>query len=319
MQQTKSAEKIDAPKPAKPGFLFRDKRLRNLHSYDTLTCIFVAVLGVLILFFHEGVKRWPLYVIGNFVFIGLLIWFINFVESKSSKILRFIRNTYPIVFYTFVFKEINEIMNVLFPFWLESHLIQWDLALFGTYPTVWLQQFHGPFLNELMAFAYGSYYLLFPLTAITLCFQKSKKLFRSFIFSLSFTLYTSYFAFLFLSARGPRETLKGIQTPPEITGIFGRMVDMVQANVAISGAAFPSAHVTAAWIILIYLYKYRPWLGWLNFPITVGLTFSTVYLGYHYAVDAISGFLIFFLVYPLGRFLEKKFDPQSVHLNSVSN
>jgi len=281
--------------------------LSHLRLVDIAIIMHLSAVAILLIFFHQGVENWPFFVLGNFAFIVGLIYYIQLADRKSSKILTFFRDCYPFFIFTFVFKEIALVINILFPFWLESHLINWDLIVFGTHPTVWVQQFYRPWLTELMAFSYWSYYILFPISGFTLYFQKDKSLYFSFVFRLSFTLLTCYFLYLFLGARGPHETLASLHLERDYVFIFDKFVKSIQDAASISGAAFPSSHVAAVWIVLIYMFRFKKWLGLALLPLTLALTVSVVYLQYHYAVDPIAGILIVCVTYPLAGILEKKF------------
>ena len=281
--------------------------LSQLRLVDIAIIIHLSAVAILLIFFHQGVENWPFFILGNFAFIVGLIYYIQLADRKSSKILTFFRDCYPFFIFTFVFKEIALVINILFPFWLESHLISWDLIVFGIHPTVWVQQFYRPWLTELMAFSYWSYYILFPVSGFTLYFQKDKSLYFSFVFRLSVTLLTCYFLYLFLGARGPHETLASLPLERDYVFIFDKFVKSIQDAASISGAAFPSSHVAAVWVVLIYLFRFKKWLGLTLLPLILVLTVSVVYLQYHYAVDPIAGILVVCITYPLAGILEKRF------------
>lgn len=281
--------------------------LSQLRLVDIAIIIHLSAVAILLIFFHQGVENWPFFILGNFAFIVGLIYYIQLADRKSSKILTFFRDCYPFFIFTFVFKEIALVINILFPFWLESHLISWDLIVFGIHPTVWVQQFYRPWLTELMAFSYWSYYILFPVSGFTLYFQKDKSLYFSFVFRLSVTLLTCYFLYLFLGARGPHETLASLHLERDYVFIFDKFVKSIQDAASISGAAFPSSHVAAVWVVLIYLFRFKKWLGLTLLPLILVLTVSVVYLQYHYAVDPIAGILVVCITYPLAGILEKRF------------
>ncbi|MFQ5675182.1 MAG: phosphatase PAP2 family protein [bacterium] len=158
-----------------------------------------------------------------------------------------------------------------------------------------------------MAFTYWSYYILFLIAGFTFYLRKDKTFYHSFVFALSLTLYICYFSYLFLGARGPHETLAFLHIEREHGYIFDRMVRAIQETAAISGAAFPSSHVAAMWILLIFAFKSKRLFGWIILPVILSLSFSVVYLQYHYAVDSIAGILLVGVTYPLARFIEKKF------------
>jgi len=275
---------------------------------DSLTFLYLAGMAVLLTFFHHGVAQWPLFVLAHVAVMVVIALVIQWAHRSQSKILHFIRDVYPLILFTFMFVEISKVINIFFPFWLEQHLIQWDLWLFGTHPTVWVESFYYPWLIEFMAFSYWSYYLFIPTTAILLYLRKDRSLFYSYIFKLSFTMYFCYFSYLFLTARGPQDTLGHLHMVRDTVGFFDAFVRTVQANADIHGAAFPSSHVAAVWIVLIYLFKYKRWVGYLSLPLVLSLTVSVVFLQYHYGIDPIAGALLVFVVYPLAAYVEKKLD-----------
>jgi membrane-associated phospholipid phosphatase len=281
--------------------------IHGLRLVDYLTLLFIAVIGTIILLCNARVEAWYYYVAAHAAVIVFLLVFINFADRHSSRVLKLCRDTYPLVLYTFMFIEISRLLNILFPFWLESYLLDWDLKLFGSYPTVWVQQFFRPWLSEYMAFSYWSYFIIFPICSILLYLRKDKTLLYSYVFSLSFTFYFCYFSYLFLCARGPHDTIAHLHVSREVAGFFDGMVQRMQEGVSISGAAFPSSHVAATWIVQIYLFRYKKWLGWAVLPLVLSLTVSVVYLQYHYAVDFIAGMLVVAIIYPLTCHLEKKY------------
>lgn len=280
---------------------------RPLRLIDYATCIYLGTLGLVLIFSHRGVSHWPLLSLGHFISISLLLYFIKYAEKNPLKILKFFRDCYPFFLYPFFFKEVNIIINIFFPFWLEPWLIKWDYFLFDSHPTVWIQKFYQPWLTEIMAFSYWSYYVLIPFGGFVLYLRKNKTLFHSFVFSLSLSLYICYFSFLFLTARGPHETLVYLHSERALVGFFDIFVKIIQDNASISGAAFPSSHVAAVWVVIIYLFKHKKIMGWLLLPLIISLSFSVVYMQYHYAVDSIAGIFLVCLTYPLGRYLENIF------------
>lgn len=293
-----------------PRFKYR----QVLHKYDLRSCLrlvdyatflYLGLLGFVLLFFHRGVGQWRVFALAHGMVIGFLIFFVKYVEEKPSKILTVIRDWYPLILYPFLFKEISIIINIFFPFWFEPWLIKWDYALMGSHPTVWLQQYYRPWLTEFMAFSYWSYYALIPLGGLALYLRKNKTLFRSFVFHLSLSLYICYFSFLFLTARGPHETLAYLHIDRATAGFFDYLVRTIQDQASVSGAAFPSSHVLAVWIVLIFVFKSKKWVGWALTPLVLSLSFSVVYMQYHYAVDSIAAIMLVCTTYPLARFLEK--------------
>ena len=296
--------------------LTRHPWLMHFRLVDYLTVAYIILVAALIFPFQNRVEYGTLFCLINITVAAFLVWFIHYSgEHPASRMLQILHSSYPLILYTFMFVEISRILTMFFPFWLEKHLIRWDLALFGVYPPVWVQQFFRPWLSEFMAFSYWSYYMMFPLCAVLLYCRKNKQLFHSYVFSLSLTFYACYLAYPFLNARGPHDTLSHLYITRATAGFFDGMVRNVQAGVSISGAAFPSSHVAAAWIVWIYLYKYKSIFGWLTLPLVLSLCVSIVYMQYHYAVDSIAGCIWVMLTYSLARYLERRIAPAAIPLS----
>lgn len=285
-------------------------RLWSLRLVDYLTIGYLGLVGLLIMLFGQRIPHWYLLILAHAGVIGLLLLLIRTADGHNSRILTFFRDAYPFFLYTLFFEEINLIVNIFFPFWLETWLITWDYTLFGTHPTVWVQKLFHPWLNEFMAFAYWSYYVTIPAAGVVLYLRKDRRLYHSYVFNLSLTLYLCYFSFLFLTARGPHETLAHLHIDRAVTGFFDTMVHSIQSHASVSGAAFPSSHVAAVWVVLVYMFRFKKYVGWLLTPLIISLSVSVVYMQYHYAVDSIAAIALVALTYPLGRVLERRFGTQ---------
>lgn len=277
---------------------------RQFRLLDISTFIYFCFVTLLVIWFHDRIANWHVYVLTHFVTLAAVVAYIKFAEKSGNTIIRLFRELYPLVLFTFTFKEVSLLLTALAAFWFETHLLAWDHALAGGYPTVLVQQYYRPWLTELMAFSYWAYYLIFPLTAVAILIRKEWGLLRSFSFHLASTMYACYLFYFFLPARGPQQTLAHLHLPREAAGFFDNMVLSIQGAASIAGNAFPSSHVAAVFIMLFFLFRLRRWLGWIVLPVVLALTVSTVYLQYHYVADAITGVLLAFLLYPPLRAIE---------------
>ncbi len=282
--------------------------LRRLRLVDFATLAYMALISIFLLVGHARVPGWYYFILAHLVTAAIVLGLIRLTELFPILPLRVLRDIYPMLLYTFFFKEISLIISIFFPFWLEVHLINWDIAIFGDHPAVWLKGFYRPWLTEFMAFSYWSYYLLFPTAWLVWYLRENKDVFHSLMFNLSLTMYTCYTLYLFLTARGPQQTLAFLHAPREAAGFFDSIVLGIQAAASITGAAFPSSHVAAVWVMLIFLFRFSRWLGLAFLPLIVALTISTVYLQYHYAVDALAGILMICFTYPAGVRVERWFN-----------
>jgi membrane-associated phospholipid phosphatase len=293
--------------------LARQPFLVHFRLVDYLTAGYLLLVALLILPFQHRIEHGLLFSGINLLAVFFLTCFVHYCgERPRSRVLRLLHSCYPMILYTFMFVQVSRIITIFFPFWLEDYLIRLDFALFDVYPPVWVQQYFHPWLSEFMAFSYWSYYIIFPLCAFLLYRNRDKQLFHSYVLCLSLTFYACYLSYPFLTARGPHHTLSNLYMYREFAGFFDAIVRNMQSGVAISGAAFPSSHVAATWVVWIYMYKYKKMYGWIVLPLVIALSLSVVYMQYHYAVDSIAGLFWFLLTYRLTLYLENYITPAGV-------
>jgi membrane-associated phospholipid phosphatase len=73
---------------------------------------------------------------------------------------------------------------------------------------------------------------------------------------------------------------------PALQGLVAPLNSLIQSD---KFAAFPSLHAAYAFVFLYFILKIRRGLGLVALPITIGILFSTLYLGQHYLIDLIGG------------------------------
>jgi membrane-associated phospholipid phosphatase len=271
-----------------------------LRPVDLATLSYLLLLSILILFFHHSVGGWGWYVLAHsgaaLVILGL-VW----VADGQHGWLDFLRHWYPALIFFPLFDEMNELVNIIFPFWASHWLIRLDHALFGVHPTVWFERVATPTLTELMAIFYLAYFLLIPVAALPLYLREKRREFDGLIFNTALAYYLSFIAFLIFPAVSPRVTLGYLQGGPLEGGFLLGILKWLQGFGGIHGGAFPSSHVAVAFAILLSARRYERRVFWILLPFVLGLAVSTIYCRYHYAVDAIAGALLGCLCYILGQ------------------
>jgi len=262
-----------------------------LRPVDISTVIYLLMLAIVILFFHQGISGWGWYVLAHSGAVLIILGLIRTAEGNGGW-LGLVRHWYPVLIFPPLFAEMNELVNIIFPFWANPWLIRLDHALFGVHPTVWFERVATPALTELMVVFYLSYYLLIPTATLPLYLWKKRRAFDGLMFNISLAFYLSFIGFLIFPAVSPRVTLAHLQSGPLEGGWLLGILGWVQGIGGIHGGAFPSSHVTVAFAILLSSYRYQRRVFWLLLPFVLGLAVSTTYCRYHYAVDAIAGALL---------------------------
>ena len=277
---------------------------RRINLLDSLTSAFITIIILLLILFYH---RFPngLRTLLGYIILLLLVLFISYVRQRwrEIKMVRALCDLSPIFFILAVFELLGGITPYLRPD-IDSLLIKADLALFGVHPTVWMEDFFIPWVADILALAYISYYFI-PLILILILYFKG----RSNEFSLTagtllLGYYICYIIYIFMPAIGPRFTLASLQQIPLNGGIImTTIVDTLNALEGNKRDCFPSGHTQIVLISLWFAFKYRRPLFWIYLPIIIALIISTVYLRYHYVIDLVAGIAAAGITILLGQFL----------------
>jgi len=279
---------------------------------DILCMSYLLLIGFLLVFFHKNVPNWPLYIA---VHVGVVLGILEVVrsgeKSREKKVKWFIRIFYPLAINVFAWRELDALIPMFFDnYWATDVIIRVEKSIFGGLPNVWFQQFYQPWLDELMHVFYSVYYLFVPLVGIILYFKKKYDAALA-AFSIGiFTHFINFLLFFFFPVLAPFMAER--MSEHDIGSWTGYWIAdftrLAQSSGACRGATFPSSHVSAmfAWSFIALRYL-RP-LGYVMFPVAFGVAISTVYLGYHYALDPVFGLILALLCYPVALKILKSRD-----------
>jgi len=256
---------------------------------------YLVLIGTCLIFFHRTVDDWPRYVVVHIVLAIIIVEFVRFAEKRpQNQIVWFLRTFYPIAVFLIGWSTVNAIVRMFFgTFWFTEPAIQMDKFLFGVHPTVWLQQFYNPWLDELMYFFYASYYMFLPSVALVLYIKgKRAEALAAFSF-LSVTLLSNYVLFYLLPCLSPSmaEGVMELHTKTHSGYFFAWLIRTIQSSAGIAGGAFPSSHIAEVFVLSLVALRYVRKLGYFLLPLTVGVSISTFYLRYHHAVDPLFGYV----------------------------
>jgi membrane-associated phospholipid phosphatase len=275
-------------------FLFRYSGI-HFRVMDMACTGFLGLVGFLLIFFHKTVDSWPHYVLIHAVLVFAILELVRAGEKHpQNKILWFVRTFYPIAVFLFGWSEVGTIVRMFYgTFWFTAPAIAMDKFLFGVHPTVWCQQFFNLILDEILGVFYASYYFFMPTVVLVLYIKgKRDETLAAFSF-LSVTLLSNYFLFYLLPTLSPimAEGLMDMHTKNYTGYVFTWFIRMIQSKGGMAGGAFPSSHISEVFVIALVALRYKKKLGHVLLPATFGVAVSTVYLGYHHAVDPIFGFI----------------------------
>ena len=234
--------------------------------------------------------------------LALVLTLLWWMDQGRFWLARGLHAFYPIVFIPILFDSFADLLPWVSPIVRDPVLIQLDLALFGTHPTVWLERFIHPWLTEILTWAYATYYFLPVVLVVALYWRGKEMSFDRAVFGVVLGFYLSFLGYFLFPAIGPRFTLTHLQTV-DLHGIFSAdtIRDTLNFLERFKQDAFPSGHTAVVLLVLFYAWQFVRGLFWVFLPVVVALIFSTVYLRYHYVVDVLAGIALAVLCVVLER------------------
>ena len=259
----------------------------NLNATDRITILYNFILVIFIFIFRVKIAAYAYHLAFNLSVI-LLVLLLSF-RRRSRLSVCTVSLWYPLVLYALFYYQTGLINRVVVPQFIDGFFMNLDVRIFGKFPGFFLSGKHGnAFLDEFFHFFYFSYYLIIPLTGILL-YCKDVKLFESFVFQLSSLFYVCFFIFIFLPVEGPI-ALRNEYYHPD--GLFRTLVDFIYAEGENPGAAFPSSHVAATFLIAWWGSTHFERMKIFYWLTCLFLSIATVYCMFHYAVDVMGGLLL---------------------------
>jgi membrane-associated phospholipid phosphatase len=188
---------------------------------------------------------------------------------------------------------------------LEHQWIIWDRLLLDTLHGRALVESVGAALPSLLELSYSFVYAVPPLTMGVLYMLGLKKRSDTLLTIYLLGLFVCYAQFPFWPSEPPRTVFAG-EDLPGVRTVFRDFNLWLVGNYGIHTSVFPSAHVSGAFAAamgILYLAPQRRRLLTAYFTYAALVATATVYGRYHYAVDAVAGFVIGVSAGPLGVLL----------------
>jgi membrane-associated phospholipid phosphatase len=258
-----------------------------LNATDRITILYNFILVIFTFIFRVKIAAYAYHLAFNLSVI-LIVLLLSFRRRSSSSVCK-VSLWYPLVLYGLLYYQTGLINRVVVPQFLDGFFMNLDVWIFGEFPAFFLRGKHGNvFLDEFFHFFYFSYYLIIPLTGILL-FRKDVKLFESFVFQLSSLFYLCFAIFILLPVEGPIALRNEYYHQG---GPFQTMVDFIYTGGENPGAAFPSSHVAATFLVAWWGSRHFKRLKISYWLTCLFLSIATVYCMFHYAVDVVGGLLL---------------------------
>jgi membrane-associated phospholipid phosphatase len=224
-------------------------------------------------------------------------------SAFTQKFWHFWRHWYPHLFFLFCFEELAHLVHLISPQWQDAKLIAFDHWLTGVHPSMWLEQFATPALNEFMQFTYITYFIYLVVLGGILYYRKDWRGYWSVMTYSAVAYAMGYLIAISFPIESPWFSMAGSWHGELRGGPFTALINLIEHYGRVRGAAFPSEHVGGSFAALWGAWRHRRWLFWVMLPLVLGMCLSTVYGRYHYVADIFGGMVTGTLGYLLGRWL----------------
>ncbi len=197
------------------------------------------------------------------------------------------------LFILWFYAAVREITPALQTVHRDSLLLATDRYFLGETPAA--RVLPQGWMAEVMSGAYLSYlvYLHVSLLRHGLAPLDQGRRFWTF---LSVAYAVGFTGYLLVPATGPRIAFPELFSAPQTYGWLGQVNHWVVSHGSAVYDVFPSLHVLITCVVLDFEYRLSPRRFWCVFPLALLLFTSTVYLGYHYAVDLVAGLACFWAI-----------------------
>lgn len=269
--------------------------------FEQVTFAYLAWTLCVLLAFHNNIPHAAKYValqVAIAAAIAQLTW--SAARSRGAT-LQFARHWYPLPLYILFFEELQALVHAIHRGWFDRLLIQFDYNLAGLHPSVWLSRFANPALNDVMQFAYMTYFLYLVVLPGVLYIQKDRAAFWTVMVSTAIAHYSVYVIAVLFPIESPYFALASLNPTALQGGAFTATIELIEHFGRVHGAAFPSAHVAGSTVAILAARRYRPWLFWLCLPFFMAMCVATVYGRYHYIADVLAGLAVGALGWTAGQ------------------
>ena len=235
----------------------------------------------------------------------VLLIYILLLRLQQRRWVEYARDWVPQALMILAYKQMGWFAPAQHTNTFEHEWIVWDRLLLDTLGGRRLIESFGVILPALLELSYALVYALPPITVAVLYVIGLRKRSDTLLTIYLLGLFLCYAQFPFWPSEPPRAVFPGHDMPNVVTPIRQFNLWLV-GSYGIHTSVFPSAHVSGAFaaaMAMAYLAPRRRGLALAYFGYAAFVAIATVYGRYHYAVDAVGGFIVGILAGPLGASL----------------
>ena len=288
---------VAMPQPsARPGMLWPIDKL-FLGNAAIMICLLALAT-------RASSFAWLL-IAGHIAAIGLLL----VIARSSSRVAVFLHHWYLLLYVPFCYKQVPYVVAALGRSSADLTLAHWDIAMWKVDPVFWLSSRPNPAIVEFLQLVYTMFLPGILALGIVLWMRKTRQEFRYGTFVIALTFLLSYLGYLVLPARGPRFMGYAAVYPP-LHGfwtfhVFQHMLDSLEGT---QYDCFPSGHVAVVLVGCFVARRISAPVFYTFSAFAALITFSTVYLRYHYLIDVIAGMMLAIVVIAAGPALNRRLE-----------
>lgn len=203
---------------------------------------------------------------------------------------RLLADWYPLLFLPFLYWEIPILNTAVWGGHYFDLVVQgWEEAVFGGQPAITLaERWSSLLVSEPLHLFYLSYYPVLYVFPVVVYLRRGREAFHDTLFAMMLAFTTHYMVFILFPVKGPY-FLFPPPGEPQSAGPLYQTVQLILANGASAGTAFPSSHVAVSTAQMGNAFRhYRPATPVLAVCVA-GIMAGAVYSGIHYAIDVVVG------------------------------
>ncbi len=261
-----------------------------LNLADWLFVFYFVAVGLLILVRYKQIPRAPRLLVLHVL--GLAFIVLVATLPPHSRLLGFVHDWYPLVLPIATFSEVAVLSRHVLPGWRDGWFLKLEARIFPVPPTVWFSRYASWWLTETLQAGYFSYYVFLIIVGGVLYALPDRAPFQALMGASTLSYLLCYVIFILWPTEGPAHTLAAQHGDPLPGGPFHGLVNFLQRHAGVHGDAFPSSHVAAALVALLFAWRYAPGTAELLTPFFVLLCVAAVYDRYHYFSDVVAGILV---------------------------
>jgi membrane-associated phospholipid phosphatase len=283
-------------------------RPSSLWPIDKLFIAYAAIMVGLLAVAARHDSFALLLILGHVAAMGVLI----VIARNSSPVAVFLHHWYLLLYVPFCYKQVPYLVTALHLHPADNTLAHWDLAMWKVDPVFWLSSMQSRFAVEFLQAVYTMFIPGSVALGLVLWFRRPREEFRLGTFAIALTFLVSYLGYLLLPARGPRFMDYASQYPP-LQGLwafhyFQHALDKLEGA---QYDCFPSGHVAVVLVGCWIARRISAPVFYTFAAFAACITFSTVYLRYHYVIDVIIGMALAILLIAVSPLIYRKLETRN--------